>query len=108
MAVRNLLDNAANHGAAEGPIEVIVEPPRTLRVRNGGPVVSPDVLDGLTQRFARGHTRHNGSGLGLAIVETIMVQTGGRLTLRSPVPGSDSAFEACLTLADPRAAKSPT
>jgi two-component system, OmpR family, sensor kinase len=102
MAVRNLLDNAVNHGAPEGLVEVVIEPPRTLRICSEGPVVPPDVLIGLTHRFARGHTRHSGSGLGLSIVDTLMVQTGGTLELLSPVPGRDSGFEARITLGDGR------
>ena len=96
IAVRNLIDNAVNHGAADGRIEVEVEPDGTIRVANEGPVVPPEVLAGLKRRFARGATESAGTGLGLAIAETIMNQTGGRLELLSPAPGRDDGFEARL------------
>ena len=72
IAMRNLIDNAVNHGPLDGSVEVRVEPTGVIRVINGGPPIAPDVLAGLKRRFARGETGHAGSGLGLAIVETIM------------------------------------
>jgi len=98
IAVRNLIDNAAAHGPADGAIEVRVEAGGVVRVINEGPAIAADVLAGLTQRFARGRTQSAGAGLGLAIVETIMERTGGRLALFSPAPGRKDGFEARLTL----------
>lgn len=98
IAVRNLIDNAVNHGAADGPVEVMLDADGTVRVVNDGPIVSPDVLAGLKRRFTRGETRSAGAGLGLAIVETIMNQTGGRLELISPAEGRSRGFEARLVL----------
>ncbi|MCX5497533.1 ATP-binding protein [Kaistia dalseonensis] len=98
IAARNLIDNAAHHGEADGPVDIRVEPEGVVRVINNGPVVPPDVLAGLKRRFARGETGHTGSGLGLAIVETIMAQTGGRLDLLSPAEGRAGGFEARLVL----------
>ncbi len=96
IAMRNLIDNAANHGPPDGAVEVRVEPAGAIRVINGGPPIAPEVLAGLKRRFARGETGHGGSGLGLAIVETIMNQAGGRLELFSPAPGRADGFEARL------------
>jgi two-component system OmpR family sensor kinase len=96
--VRNLIDNAANHGAAGGRIDVQVGPDGIIRVINGGPVVPPEVLAGLKRRFVRGETLSAGAGLGLAIAETIMTQTGGKLELFSPAPGRPDGFEARLML----------
>jgi two-component system OmpR family sensor kinase len=98
MVVRNLIDNAVNHGAADGRIDVQVSPDGTVRVTNEGPVVPPQVLAGLKRRFVRGETRSAGAGLGLAIAETILSQTGGTLELFSPAPGRDDGFEARLNL----------
>ena len=39
MAVRNLIDNALAHGAADGPVDVKVEADGVVRVINDGPVV---------------------------------------------------------------------
>jgi two-component system OmpR family sensor kinase len=102
MAVRNLLDNAVNHGAVDGMIEVIVEPPGVIRIRNDGPLVASDLLAGLKHRFVRGESRSTGSGLGLAIVETVMTHGGGRLELFSPAIGRDDGFEARLTVCPDR------
>jgi two-component system OmpR family sensor kinase len=98
IAVRNLIDNAAAHGPAGDKIEVRVEADGIVRVINGCPAISADMLAGLTGRFARGETRSAGAGLGLAIVETIMERTGGRLELFSPASGRNDGFEARLTL----------
>jgi two-component system OmpR family sensor kinase len=92
--VRNLIDNAANHGAAGGRIEVQLEPEGVIRITNDGPVVRAQTLAGLKRRFVRGETTSAGAGLGLAITETIINQTGGRLDLLSPAPGRDQGFEA--------------
>ena len=73
-------------------------PGPTVRVRNHGPVVAPEVLARLRERFARGATRASGTGLGLAVVDAIMGQTGGRLVLRSPAEGWRDGFEAVLEL----------
>jgi two-component system OmpR family sensor kinase len=98
MVVRNLIDNAVNHGAAGGRIDVRVSPDGSVRVANEGPVVPPQVLAGLKRRFVRGETRSAGAGLGLAIAETIVSQTGGELELFSPAQGRDDGFEARVNL----------
>ncbi len=98
MAVRNLIDNAVNHGASDGRIGITVEANGTIRITNEGPVVPAHILSGLKDRFIRGDTQSSGSGLGLAIVETIITQTGGKLELLSPAPGHDSGFEARLVV----------
>jgi two-component system OmpR family sensor kinase len=98
IAVRNLVNNALLHGAGDSRVEVEAGPGATIRVRNHGPVLAPEVLAGLRQRFARGPTRASGTGLGLAVVDAIMEQTGGRLLLKSPAPGWTDGFEATLEL----------
>ena len=98
IAVRNLIQNALIHGAADGAVFVEAGPGAVVRVRNHGPVVPPEVMARLTERFARGATRASGTGLGLAVVSTIMQQTGGRLELSSPPAGWDDGFEAELRL----------
>ena len=100
IAVRNLIQNALIHGAGDGTVFVEAGPGPLIRVRNHGPVVPPEVLARLTERFARGATRASGTGLGLAVVSTIMQQTGGVLTLTSPPDGWDDGFEAALRLGD--------
>jgi two-component system OmpR family sensor kinase len=98
IAVRNLIDNAANHGPIDGAVEIRVESGGVIRIVNGGPPIAADVLVGLKRRFIRGETRHAGSGLGLAIVETIMTQIDGKLELFSPASSCTDGFEARLTV----------
>jgi two-component system OmpR family sensor kinase len=93
IVMRNLIDNALAHGAADRPIEITQEE-HSVEVRNSGPVIPPQVLGSLTRRFERGTSRPGGVGLGLAIVDTIMRQTGGELRLRSPAPGQPDGFSA--------------
>jgi two-component system OmpR family sensor kinase len=98
IAVRNLIDNAINHGALEGRIDVRVAQGGVIRITNEGPIVPSDALANLKERFIRWQSRSAGSGLGLAIVETISAQTGGKLELFSPAPDRADGFEARLTL----------
>ncbi|HEV2516376.1 MAG TPA: HAMP domain-containing sensor histidine kinase [Devosia sp.] len=102
IAVRNLINNALLHGAADGDVVVESGPGPMVRVRNHGAVLAADVVARLSERFTRGATRASGSGLGLAVVDTIMQQTGGRLILSSPATGWTDGFEATLLL-DPQA-----
>lgn len=98
IALRNLIHNGLLHGEPAGPVFVTAGPGPLVVVRNHGPIVAPELLARLTERFARGPTRAGGTGLGLAVVATIMQQTGGELQLRSPVAGWTDGFEAKLRL----------
>lgn len=98
ISLRNLIDNALNHGAETGAVEVIAEKTR-IRVLNHGAVVPLDTLAKLKQRFARGQSRSSGSGLGLTIADTLISQAGGSLELLSPASGRTDGFEARLNLA---------
>ena len=95
---RNLVENALVHGSDSEPVSVSLNADRTFCVANAGPVVPPEVLERLTARFERAGSDRHGSGLGLAIVAAIADRTGSRLVLRSPRPGHETGFEACLRL----------
>ena len=99
IVLRNLLDNALNHGAADKPVRVFLDGSNCLHVVNAGTIVPAPAIPRLTDRFARGDTVAEGSGLGLAIADTIVRQAGGRLDLHSPARGEADGFEAviCLT-----------
>lgn len=101
MALRNLIQNALNHGDGNEPIEVIVGPGRIVRVVNSGPVVPSDSMARIGERFVRGATTAQGTGLGLSIVQAIMAQTGGELLLHSPATDRADGFEAALHLPPP-------
>lgn len=98
IVVRNLIDNALLHGDPTKPVVLRVEPAGRLRVINGGAVVPAETLQKLTRRFTRGATHAGGAGLGLAIADTILKQSGGRLTLASPATGCVDGFEAVVDL----------
>ncbi|HRJ02759.1 MAG TPA: HAMP domain-containing sensor histidine kinase, partial [Hyphomonas sp.] len=95
---RNLVENALRHGADGTPIHVSLASDGVLTVANDGPVVPNETLARLADRFERAGKLRDGNGLGLAIVHAIAQRIGSALVLKSPRPGQDSGFEACLTL----------
>jgi two-component system OmpR family sensor kinase len=95
---RNLIENASRHGAPDGAIEVTLTSDGVLSVVNEGPVIAPEALARLTERFERIGTSGEGSGLGLAIVRAIAERAGGKFALHSPARGRESGFEARLVL----------
>ncbi|MGX0904601.1 two-component system OmpR family sensor kinase [Roseovarius sp. MBR-79] len=98
IVCRNLVENALRHGAAYGDVGVTLTPDGALIVSNAGPVVGPDRLAHLTDRFQRDTQTSDGSGLGLAIVAAIANRTGGTLTLASPRPDAADGFQARFRL----------
>ncbi|WP_121632487.1 ATP-binding protein [Tropicibacter alexandrii] len=95
---RNLVENALRHGAQTSPVEVTLTPDGQFIVSNEGPVLPRDALDRLTTRFERAGSSTDGSGLGLAIVAAIADRFGHPLVLASPRPGSETGFQASVTL----------
>lgn len=98
ILLRNLVENALRHGSTEAPVDVVLLEDATLIVANDGPLVPPDKLARLTNRFERAEAAGDGSGLGLAIVAAIAERTGCRLVLCSPREGRNSGFEARFSL----------
>jgi len=98
ILVRNLIENALKHGAADRPVEVCLTADGTLRVVNAGPVVLAEDMSRLTDRFTRATARAGGSGLGLAIAQAIAAGVGARLVLASPAPGRKDGFAASVRL----------
>jgi two-component system OmpR family sensor kinase len=95
---RNLVENALRHGRPDRQVDVTLTADGELIVANDGPVVDPDRLARLTERFQRGETGTGGSGLGLTIVSAIAKRTGSVLELASPRPGGTEGFEARVRL----------
>ncbi|AZE22785.1 Sensor protein basS/pmrB [Pseudomonas chlororaphis subsp. aureofaciens] len=93
ILLRNLIENALKYGDPLQPVDVSLGADGCLRVVNGGPVVSPPVLQRLTERFVRGNSEASGSGLGLAIAQSIVHGVGGELHLASPASGRCDGFE---------------
>ena len=99
IAIQNLIDNALKHSPPGSSITVRVGPGAKLEVTNDGPIIEPEELATLKQRFQRGtNGAENGSGLGLYIADTIARQSGGVLNIFSPARGATSGFEVELDL----------
>jgi signal transduction histidine kinase len=80
QALLNLLQNAALHGPAAGPVVLGLdreEDAWRFEVRDGGADLSADERRRMFEPFARGRTSAPGSGLGLAIVRGIAEAHGG-------------------------------
>jgi two-component system OmpR family sensor kinase len=93
IVARNLIENAARHGAGDGPVDVVFDG-RALRVVNRGPALPADAAARLMRPFERGETQAAGAGLGLAIVAAIARESGAKLTFVSPAPGQADGVEA--------------
>ena len=98
IALRNVVQNGLIHGEPGGVVSIDTRLWPTISVRNKGVVVPPDTMAQLGSRFARGDTHASGTGLGLAIVHTIMEQTGGTISLSSPIVGDVEGFEVRLNV----------
>jgi signal transduction histidine kinase len=103
----NLVDNASKYAVGAEDKRVRLEVVRegtsvALRVRDGGPGVSPDVREKLFRPFSRSAREAAGSapgvGLGLALSRRLARQMGGDLRLE-PADGGGACFVLTLPLA---------
>jgi signal transduction histidine kinase len=92
--IQNVVDNAVRHNTEGGWVRIRTEAAGTntrLVVENGGPVLSDQDVQHLTQPFRRLSAERTGSGsgtgLGLSIVASIAEIHGGRLELRARQQG---------------------
>ena len=97
QVIRNLLENAINHGRDGGLISVTLKPSSAddatvragglLSVTDDGPGIARHHIPRLTERFYRvdgARSRHKGgTGLGLAITRHIVMRHRGRLAIES-------------------------
>jgi len=92
--VGNLVENAVRHNVPDGWFSVktrVVGGEGVLEVANGGPVVAPEDVPRLFDRFYRPDKsrsrRTGGFGLGLSIVKSVVTAHGGTVDLAAPPEG---------------------
>lgn len=94
IALRNLIENALLHGAADAPIDISLQRGGTVKVINDGPLLADWELEMIRKRFGRGRTTAKGSGLGISIAERLLGQMNAHLELASPPEGHTGGLEA--------------
>jgi signal transduction histidine kinase len=97
----NLLGNAIQHGASDGPVNLSVAahgPDVLLAVHNGGAPIPPDALAGIFDPLVRGrspelqkHRRPGSIGLGLYIAREVATAHGGTIEVTSTA-GAGTTF----------------
>ncbi len=97
IALRNLIENALRY-AQGAELELVVLAPSTVLVRDAGPGVPADTLNGLRERHVRASGDRTGFGLGLSIVSSVAAKQGAQLVLSTPPAGWPQGFEARLIL----------
>jgi PAS domain S-box-containing protein len=107
----NLLNNAAKYTETGGNIWLTAVQHGTevvVSVRDNGIGIAPEAFPHIFDIFAQasplsGQSR-SGLGIGLSLVKGLVEMHGGRVELRSPVPGEGSEFLVHLPLAQAQAA----
>jgi two-component system, OmpR family, sensor kinase len=93
IVLRNLIENSLRYSGAS-QVEIRIDAPARLTVRDSGAGVDAAQLTRLTQRHVRQSAHGTGYGLGLSIVKTIIAHHGATLRLSSPPQGQAQGFEA--------------
>ncbi len=91
QVVSNLVANALEHGAKQGPVRVTVwgdEEDAVLEVENQGPAIAPELMAVMFEPFCRGSALRDAShargvGLGLYIVSQVVSAHGGTIGVDS-------------------------
>ncbi len=97
IALRNLIENALRY-SGESRVEVTIEAPCSLVVRDHGPGVPAEALHRLRDRHVRAGADRAGYGLGLSIVSSIAERQGAGLELHSPRRDGLPGLEVILRL----------
>lgn len=86
-AIRNLVDNAYDHGAEPVRFSVFANTRTvTFAVEDAGPGIPSTRIDELRRPFVRGPGEGGRAGLGLAIVSRIVERHGGTLAIEAGMP----------------------
>jgi signal transduction histidine kinase len=94
--VRNLLENAAKYGPADGLVELMVDAPDgwpRVRVLDRGPGIDPAEAERLFEVFYRSErtSRVAGSGIGLFVAHRLVESIGGTIWARPREDGGGGA-----------------
>ncbi|MBK7572765.1 MAG: hypothetical protein IPI10_14505 [Bacteroidetes bacterium] len=83
---------------SENENEVVVG----FTVADTGIGIPPDQIDNIFENFQQATSStsriYGGTGLGLAIVKQLVEKQGGKVTLKSTLPGKGSVFSFTLTI----------
>jgi signal transduction histidine kinase/ActR/RegA family two-component response regulator len=103
QVIGNLLSNAARYTPPGGRIWLSGEQSggiATIRVRDTGIGIAPDMLPRVFELFAQAQTQggQGGLGIGLTLVRSLVEMSGGTVEARSPGLGKGSEFVVRLPL----------
>lgn len=104
QALSNIAGNAVAHTPAAATISIEADVDRqtvSLRVRDDGPGIPPDLLPRVFDKFvsvSADGDRGERTGLGFAIARGIMEAHGGSVSVESPPPGTATGTRVTLTL----------
>lgn len=102
--IQKIVQNAIKFTPAGGGIDIAVRrsaPPEkalVLDVSDTGIGIPEDCLARVAERHFRSDEETEGSGLGLSIAKEIVERHGGRMEVRSPVPGRACGTRVTVTL----------
>ena len=99
-AVRNLVENAIDHTAADTTITMSVIAPGTITIRDQGPGIAPDVRPQIFNRFWQARKKRSGAGLGLDIVARTIAAHMGVIGVED-AEGGGALFKIMLQPAPP-------
>lgn len=98
--IRNGIDALRGAGVADGEIRIAAEPETrggadwlTIRLKDNGPGIDPEVLATLFEPFVSTRLDSKGTGLGLAVAEGIVREHAGTIIASNRRDGQGAVFE---------------
>jgi two-component system OmpR family sensor kinase len=97
IVLRNLVENALEHGEKDTPVVIEIDAAGRIIVSNRARFFEANEIEQFRKRFIRGSSASPGSGLGLSIVDRLLAQIGATLELQSKPRADGAVFEAIVT-----------
>ncbi|MGB3178114.1 MAG: HAMP domain-containing sensor histidine kinase [Albidovulum sp.] len=88
IILSNLIDNALKHSQPNTMVELDGRTEGEISISNDCEPLSESDQAKIQERYLRQSARNVGFGVGMAIVKTLCEQSGSKLTIESPRPGS--------------------